>query len=99
MTNYFNTICDWKDEDDSWRPTVYLEVDDVVILGGTEYKYQYIERDWWVLGNTKEENLALGRAHVINMPCLRIFTHGKTFKQALERAVYLLSLNRKNTRG
>jgi len=92
MTDYFNTICDWEDEDDSWRPTAYLMVDDVVLLGGVEYEYQYIERDHWILGNTIEENLALGRTHVINLKRLNIYTHGKTFEQALERVLETYAL-------
>jgi len=67
MNDYFKDISDWQDYEDPWRPTTHLEIDDVVELHGIKYRYHYTERDWWVLGKTKEENLAMGRCHVIQL--------------------------------
>lgn len=93
MNDYFSDICDWRDGDD-WEPQTYLTVEDSVVIDGIQYDYTYVERDWYVLGKSKAENLAMGHCHVITvnspMPCknpkLRFCSVvcGDSFEQAMK---------------
>lgn len=67
MNDYFKDICDWQDEDERWKPTVYQEFDNVFEYNGQSFRFHYKERDWDVLGLTPEENKAMGRMCVIEV--------------------------------
>ncbi len=95
MNDYFKDLSDWEDADDRWRPTTYLEIEDTVTLGGVEYTYYYAEHDWWVMGQTREENLALGHCHEIRLEdgslpmksggVFMASVYGVSFKEAMTR--------------
>lgn len=103
MTDYFKDICDWRDEDERWKPTTYQELDDVFEYGGQTFRFHYTERDWNVLGQTPEENKAMGRCCVIqvnkdDMPMKAenvhpaTVVHGKSLKEAVQHLKTILNL-------
>ena len=103
MTNYFENICDWRDEEERWQPTIYLEFDDVFEYRGQSFRFHYKERDWDVLGRTPEENKAMGRCCVIevNEEDMRIkaenvsvgsVVHGESLEEAKERLKTILDI-------
>ncbi len=67
MTDYFKDICDWQDADERYTPAIYQDIHNVFEYKGHKFRLHITERDWNVLGNTPEQNKALGRMFVIEV--------------------------------
>ena len=90
--DFFETISDWRDEDER-GPHIYRTFCGTLQTPLGELKYEGVERDWNVAGNTPEQNKALGRVYELKLAKpTPIIAWAKTEQRARRNLLKILDL-------